>query len=204
MYSTPLLDGSVEFVHDPRGCVARDNSNFGTTRSVPSADCGVARAVVLWGRMIDLSHSRPRNLTLRVHVAVGIVHHNAHGHDLAGLGHSSRADEVPRWSAARLRSSRPRRSHAGPRSSRTVDISRQSHPRDGTRARAREKSTVRRPSGGLRTLERKPLNETMPRSPPKRTLRGSALGRSSHIPMGLANRGQSAVTVLDGLRTQGA
>ena len=159
---------------------------------------------VLWGRMIDLSHSRPRNVTLRVHVAVGIVHHNTHGHALAGLGHSSRVDKVPRWSTARLRSSRPRRSHAGPRSSRTVDISRQSHPRDGTRARAREKSTVRRPSGGLRTLERKPLNETMPRSPPRRTLRGSALGRSSHIPMGLANRGQSAVTVLDGLRTQGA
>ena len=49
LYSTPLLDGSVEFVHDPHCCVARDNSNFGTTRSVPSADCGVARAVCFMG-----------------------------------------------------------------------------------------------------------------------------------------------------------
>ena len=170
-----------------------------------------AHPAVLWRGLGVLGASSecfrppsPLFVRARAHEALGIVHHNVHGHALAGLGHSSRADEVPRWSAARLRSSRPRRSHAGPRSSRTVDISRQSHPRDGTRARAREKSTVRRPSGGLRTLERKPLNETMPRSPPKRTLRGSALGRSSHIPMGLANRGQSAVTVLDGLRTQGA
>ena len=57
---------------------------------------------VLWGRMINLSHSRPQNITLRVHRAAGIVHHHTHDHDLAGLGHSSRADEVPRRSAARL------------------------------------------------------------------------------------------------------
>ena len=44
-----MLDGSVESVHDPSGCVARDNSNFGTIRSFPSADCGGARAVCFMG-----------------------------------------------------------------------------------------------------------------------------------------------------------
>ena len=57
---------------------------------------------VLWGRRVSLSHSRPQNITLRVHRASGIVHHHTHGHDLAGLGHSSRADEVPGPSATRL------------------------------------------------------------------------------------------------------
>ena len=36
-------------MHDPSGCVARDNSNFGTIRSFPSADCGGARAVCFMG-----------------------------------------------------------------------------------------------------------------------------------------------------------
>ena len=159
---------------------------------------------VLWGRMTDLSHSRPRNVTLRVHVAVGIVHHNAHGHALAGLGHSSRADEVPRWSAARLGISRLRRSLRTDGGSYAVVLFGLRCPEGCLEALSRKRTTILAEMTPTRLLKRNPLNETMPRSPPKRTLRGSALGRSSHIPMGLANRGQSAVTVLDGLRTQGA
>ena len=80
----------------------------GTTRTLersahfhPPIAVGRGR-FVLWGRRVSLSHSRPQNITLRVHRASGIVHHHTHGHDLAGLGHSSRADEVPGRSAARL------------------------------------------------------------------------------------------------------
>ena len=159
---------------------------------------------VLWGRMTDLSHSRPRNVTLRVHVAVGIVHHKTHGHALAGLGHSSRADEVPRWSAARLGISRLRRSLRTDGGSYAAVLFGLRCPEGCLEALSRKRTTILAEMTPRRLLKRNPLNETMPRPTPERSLSGSALGRRSHAPMRLANHGQSAVTALKRCHTQGA
>ena len=159
---------------------------------------------VLWGHMLNLCRSRSQNITLRVHAAVGIVYRDTHGHTVAGLGHSSRADEVPRWSAARLGISRLRRSLRTDGGSYAVVLFGLRCPEGCLEALSRKRTTILAEMTPTRLLKRNPLNETMPRSPPKRTLRGSALGRRSHAPMRLANHGQSVVTALERCRTQGA